>query len=130
MDDLDGYTRMKQFGSGHFMEAPDINICGKCDEPGHNVRKCTKKPQTDSNTPDPSQSGARGGGTGGTRGGRGGGGRGGRSGVRGGPTNLGGSGRGYSMRGRGGRSGTSGRAPRTRRVDRGRPIDILLNPYG
>jgi len=33
MDDLAGYTGMKQFGSGHFMEAPDINSCGKCDEP-------------------------------------------------------------------------------------------------
>ena len=130
MDDLAGYTGMKQFGSGHFMEAPDINSCGKCDEPGHNVRKCTKKPRTDANTPDPSQSGARRGGTDGTRGGRGGGGRGSRSGVRGGRTNLGSSGRGYSMRGRGGRSGTGGRDCRTRRVDRGRPIDILLNPDG
>ena len=103
---------MKQFGSGHFMEAPDINSCGKCDEPGHNVRKCTKKPQTDANTPDPSQSGAQRGGIGGTRGGRS------------------GSGRGDSIRGCGGRSGTGGRGRRTRRVDRGRPIDILLNPDG
>ena len=44
--------------------------------------------------------------------------------------NLGGSGRGDIIRGRGGWSGTGGRDRRTRRVDRGRPIDILLNADG
>ena len=92
MDDLAGYTGMKQFGSSHFMEAPDINSCGQCDESGHNVRKCTKKPRTDANNPNPtSQTGARRGGTSGTRGGR--------SGARGGRMNLGGSGRGDTIRG-------------------------------
>ena len=42
MDDLAGYTGMKQFGSGHFMEAPDIINCGVCGEGGHNERTCKK----------------------------------------------------------------------------------------
>ena len=37
MDDLAGYTRMKQFGSGHFMEPPENNNCGECNDTGHNA---------------------------------------------------------------------------------------------
>ena len=32
MDDLAGYTGMKQFGSGHFMEPPKNNNCGECND--------------------------------------------------------------------------------------------------
>ena len=101
MDDLAGYTGMKQFGSGHFMEPPENNNCGECNDTGHNVRTC-KKPRTNTGT---SQTRGRRTSLGGGRG-------------RGGRTSLGG--------GRGRGSGGS----RTRRVDRGRPIDVLLNPDG
>ena len=43
MDDLAGYTGMKQFGSGHFMEPPENNNCGECNDTGHNVRTCKKR---------------------------------------------------------------------------------------
>ena len=43
MDDLTGYTGMKQFGSGHFMEPPENNNCGECNDIGHNVRTCKKR---------------------------------------------------------------------------------------
>ena len=78
MDDLAGYTGMKQFGSGHFMEAPDTINCGVCGEGGHNERTCKNKKTKKRKT-------SRGGGTDGERGGRGdgGGGRGSTS-VRGG----------------------------------------------
>ena len=130
MDDLAGYTGMKQFDSGHFMEPPDINNCGQCDDPGHNVRTCTKKSRTDANTSS-IQMGVRRGGSGGTRGGRTGG-RGGRTSLRGsarGGTTIGGRGGLASLRGAGGGGRASG-LTRTRRIDRGRPIDVLLNPDG
>ena len=106
MDDLARYTGMKQFGSGHFMEAPDTNNCGECNETVDNIRRCMKRPRTNTST---SQTCAGRGGSAGTRGGR--------TSLRGGHggrTSLGG-GHGYG-------------GSRTRRVDRGRPIDVLLNP--
>ena len=95
MDDLGGYTAMKQFGSGHFMEPKETSNCGGCDETRHNIRTCPKKRKT-LHKVDNSQGGDRGG-----------------SGV----------GRGSGFGG--------GRVGRTiRRIDRGRPVDVLLNPDG
>ena len=112
MDDLAGYTRMKQFGSSHFMEPPDINNCGKYDDAGHNVRRCTKRPRTNGNA-STTQTGGHQGGSVAARGSR--------SGGHGGRT---------SLRGAGRRGGRGSGANRMRRIDRGRPIDVLLNPDG
>ncbi|KAE8807249.1 hypothetical protein D1007_16476 [Hordeum vulgare] len=42
IDDLAGYTSMNQFGSGHFMEAPDTINSEGCVEGQHYVQTCKK----------------------------------------------------------------------------------------
>jgi hypothetical protein len=70
MDDLAGYTGMKQFGSGHFMEPPNTNNFGNCDDPGHNNRTYNKRTRTTDANTSTSQVGGRRGGYSGERGGR------------------------------------------------------------
>ncbi|KAE8809748.1 hypothetical protein D1007_13642 [Hordeum vulgare] len=51
MDDLSRYTGMNQFGSGHFMEDPDTNNYGVCDEGRHNTRTCKKRKTSNGGIP-------------------------------------------------------------------------------
>ncbi|KAE8768086.1 hypothetical protein D1007_60479 [Hordeum vulgare] len=126
MDDLAGYTGMNQFGSGHFMEAPDTNNCGVCDEGRHNTRTCKKRKTSNGGIPSSSSRdrtsrgrGSDGGGRRGSTSSRG------RVGGRRGST---------SFRGRGGgrRGSTSSRGGvrRRRHVDNGSAFGYLLNPDG
>ncbi|KAE8805699.1 hypothetical protein D1007_18197 [Hordeum vulgare] len=107
MDDLDGYTSMNQFGSGHLMEAPNNINCGVCDEGRHNTRTCKERRTSKGG------GGGGGGGTGSTSatcGGDGGGGRTRSTSARGGGGGGGGGTGSTSARGAGGRTGsTSGR---------------------
>ncbi|KAE8782953.1 hypothetical protein D1007_43645 [Hordeum vulgare] len=57
MDDLAGYTGMNQFGSGHFMEAPDTIDCGVCDEGRHNTQTCKKRKMSNGGIPSSSSRG-------------------------------------------------------------------------